>query len=729
MREIRDRRDRTSWTSYPITQHVTQSSTPDTQLHLSYPDPDHSSASNSLSFTTSCHPSVSSAGSPHLPPSPPPSALLPPLPPVYNLQHQHHRLFSPAIGPHRVGDGPQPDQNTVQHYPPPDHLHRQLAPLPPSFTMMSETWYGLIQTPRDAYLLLEACRIGKLHRITRRLTDLERSQIIRPGAVFVWEEKEAGIKRWTDHVRWSPSRVSGAFLIYSELLSASSRDSQPHPNDPLLKQSFSSTTLDGDKLHLIAYYSKAALDSGLLPTPTADSRLREIIVPPGIYPDHRATGGVEDDSARERKRTSLIPRSSNSSLLQTVHSSTSAESASSSVDTARMQPVTPTSASLPNTEHGFSHRSSFTAYSTHRTAPDSKNLCAGEPKYSPPSYFGRIYPISQGVVDTHAPLGERSGRLDPYQQLPDWANSSGVVSSTSDGRGGYGRTGTPGGSVSMGPTLAPLTAWPNEPDRERAHERRLSAPGHSANAGNMHGFHPYVRHNETRSSNKDPRIDQSSGRGQSYEPPTAPGTPNIRPYTLPALHHSQSHSQPSGSMGPPTSTQSESPKSTIGAQAGRSGEHYPSLSPSFGSPGGFYQLHPSVHTNPNEHFGRVESRIQDQKLERRGHQQQGYSTHLQHQHHPHLADPFPPSSPPKPKPRLADEVDHLTQVCSNVDPSNLSHELSQEQPQSTTSLQRSDPMDAHQLTLSMDRYGGFNPQFPTNKEDPEAFVSKSEEPN
>lgn len=74
---------------------------------------------------------------------------------------------------------------------------------PQQFTMMSETWYGLVQTPRDAYLLLEACRVGKLYRITRRLTDLERSQIIRPGAVFVWEEKEAGIKRWTDHVRWS----------------------------------------------------------------------------------------------------------------------------------------------------------------------------------------------------------------------------------------------------------------------------------------------------------------------------------------------------------------------------------------------------------------------------------------------------------------------------------------------------------------------------------------------
>jgi len=66
---------------------------------------------------------------------------------------------------------------------------------------MSESWFGLIQTPSDAYTIIEACRVGILPRITRRLTDTERLRIIRPGAVFCWGEKEAGIKRWTDHVR------------------------------------------------------------------------------------------------------------------------------------------------------------------------------------------------------------------------------------------------------------------------------------------------------------------------------------------------------------------------------------------------------------------------------------------------------------------------------------------------------------------------------------------------
>lgn len=70
--------------------------------------------------------------------------------------------------------------------------------------MMEESWFGLVQTPKDAYLLIEASRLNIIPRITRRLTDLERSQVIRPGAVFVWQEAEAGIRRWTDHVRPAP---------------------------------------------------------------------------------------------------------------------------------------------------------------------------------------------------------------------------------------------------------------------------------------------------------------------------------------------------------------------------------------------------------------------------------------------------------------------------------------------------------------------------------------------
>ncbi|KAF9907727.1 hypothetical protein EC991_010674 [Linnemannia zychae] len=41
--------------------------------------------------------------------------------------------------------------------------------------------------------------------------------LIIPGSVFVFDEEESGIHRWTDGKIWSPSRICGNFLIYREL--------------------------------------------------------------------------------------------------------------------------------------------------------------------------------------------------------------------------------------------------------------------------------------------------------------------------------------------------------------------------------------------------------------------------------------------------------------------------------------------------------------------------------
>jgi len=58
--------------------------------------------------------------------------------------------------------------------------------------------------------------------VTRRL-DTEERRSISSGCVFVWEERgpnaEAtglGIERWTDGIRWGPSRVRDEFLFYHE---------------------------------------------------------------------------------------------------------------------------------------------------------------------------------------------------------------------------------------------------------------------------------------------------------------------------------------------------------------------------------------------------------------------------------------------------------------------------------------------------------------------------------
>jgi hypothetical protein len=175
-----------------------------------------------------------------------------------------------------------------------------------------ETYYGYVRTPADAIKLFEACRIGLLPRVQRRLSEKER-QSIRSGSVFVWDEREAGMRRWTDGKSWSASRVSGSFLTYREMegkrgggFNAGRRGSnktpesgrgsdEDHDNDEpegyrykadgLMKQSFSITTSTGQHLHLISYYSRPQHGQPDLPQPTNDPALRHIVPVKGMYPE------------------------------------------------------------------------------------------------------------------------------------------------------------------------------------------------------------------------------------------------------------------------------------------------------------------------------------------------------------------------------------------------------------------------------------------------------------
>ena len=209
----------------------------------------------------------------------------------------------------------------------PSHLSRipsftttlLLFPLPTDHTCppnrppkMMETYYGFVRTPADAIKLFEACRLGLLPRVQRRLSEKER-QSIRSGSVFVWDEREAGMRRWTDGKSWSASRVSGSFLTYREMegkrgsgFGASRRaagktpdsgrgsdddrdDAEPdgyrYKADGLMKQSFSITTSTGQHLHLISYYSRPQPGQPDLSQPSTDPSLRHIVPVKGMYPE------------------------------------------------------------------------------------------------------------------------------------------------------------------------------------------------------------------------------------------------------------------------------------------------------------------------------------------------------------------------------------------------------------------------------------------------------------
>jgi hypothetical protein len=86
-----------------------------------------------------------------------------------------------------------------------------------SASPLTPTFYGHIASTQDALLLFEACLSGALNHVARRPHDRERASLIKSGNVFIYEEHSSGIKRWTDGVPWSPSRILGNFLVYREL--------------------------------------------------------------------------------------------------------------------------------------------------------------------------------------------------------------------------------------------------------------------------------------------------------------------------------------------------------------------------------------------------------------------------------------------------------------------------------------------------------------------------------
>jgi hypothetical protein len=153
-----------------------------------------------------------------------------PSPPHENHQPNGHVLpeeeipttslaYKPALPP-VMAQNSQPHNTSQFPQSPASGISRQLpSPVGPSLgsTCMQPTWRGFIHTTRDGLMLLEACLQGQLMHIPRRPHDRERQSIISSGNIFVYEENASGIRRWTDGITWSPSRIMGNFLVYREL--------------------------------------------------------------------------------------------------------------------------------------------------------------------------------------------------------------------------------------------------------------------------------------------------------------------------------------------------------------------------------------------------------------------------------------------------------------------------------------------------------------------------------
>ncbi|KAH9946946.1 Gti1/Pac2 family-domain-containing protein [Amylocystis lapponica] len=189
-----------------------------------------------------------------------------------------------------------------------------------------------IRSASDAHKLFYAVQLGLLDKIEKRLDAHERSAL-RPGDVYVWEEKgpsadsfSVSMERFTEGKSWTASRVREDFLMYFETqdktkgrsCSQKSRSSEnqvirPGENDQFIKQTYSVVRNDPDdmarsdaieeaqkkprKWHLNAYFTK--LTEGQLRTIDDFPFLRDLQVPEGIFKSAKTSkGGKKGDSSR-----------------------------------------------------------------------------------------------------------------------------------------------------------------------------------------------------------------------------------------------------------------------------------------------------------------------------------------------------------------------------------------------------------------------------------------------
>lgn len=217
---------------------------------------------------------------------------------------------------------------------------------------LGTTYEGYVATTYDALILFEACLSGYLNHVPRRPHDRERENLIRSGAIFIYEEHSSGIKRWTDGYNWSPSRILGNFLIYRELegpfppgekkrarkpnnkkqgaknettrthammnavmgngntplsdeqqrqqeelrlLVGSLIDSYQFKMDGLVKKTIS-ITWQGVSHHLVSYYSCEDVLNKRLTTPSTDPKIRNIQPRSQLYTGQNFRSPVSDDS-------------------------------------------------------------------------------------------------------------------------------------------------------------------------------------------------------------------------------------------------------------------------------------------------------------------------------------------------------------------------------------------------------------------------------------------------
>lgn len=225
-----------------------------------------------------------------------------------------------------------------------------------------ESYSGVVCTKTDALYLIQAARKKLVPLVTQRFSNYERQLYIKPGMVFVWNENDSNIRRWTDGRKWSASRVSGAFLSYREMKPAESAGGTCHIVDEkdhgLLKQSFS-YCVGSEKYHIVSYMTSelgvaisanADKNASTYQRPSLDRRFKDLQIEElleGQSEDESSTtidvGNTNGPSAKKRKLSGCLEcegaASQQSAGEQHPGSSTGTSSAPSPSSTSPRSPL------------------------------------------------------------------------------------------------------------------------------------------------------------------------------------------------------------------------------------------------------------------------------------------------------------------------------------------------------------------------------------------------------
>ncbi|KAI8365199.1 Gti1/Pac2 family-domain-containing protein [Radiomyces spectabilis] len=402
---------------------------------------------------------------------------------------------------------------------------------------MTETFHGYIETTQDVLLVFEGCRRGLLPTVSRRLQDKER-KMIQSGSVFVFDERESGIKRWTDGLVWSPSRILGNFLIYRELdkrsigdkkhsmsslsndsrqrsysadqSSASSQisavglsidrtkerrlvgslsDSYKFRKDGLIKKTMS-IVVNGVPQHLISYYHPQDILQNRLRTPSSVPELASLEISPELLVKQNFRIPPMVEPTFEQSKPTLSGQMSPVDVLTTVYGERRAHPLRSmSVGSLRGEPIQPT---------GFIGRDMGSSQMMYNSPYQRMDL---EQKHSPtlgpygnPSipmsmYGGGYPPIPSPNSMSSSPGTPILSPVRPsFQHQRNYSTSSASSTSLSSSMSRL-DTGTRHGSYDMLPSYQPS-----------ASERSHPAPYSSSSMGQVHPHMisetDYYSHNE-----------------------------------------------------------------------------------------------------------------------------------------------------------------------------------------------------------------------------------------